>query len=203
VRNDPSVDVRAAAAGALGVTCDIAVTGEVEALGDVAERARQALLELLENRAEHPLVRGKALESVAAFGSQPVVSSAIDAARQSDDESLRASSLIAMGRTCDRRWLGEILRELRSDDVALRKAAAIACGRMGETDAIVSLGTVARDSDREVRNAAIWSIGEIGGGAAANVLTKLLKDASKDERTLIEAAIEEANLGEATGDAWW
>jgi HEAT repeat protein len=108
-----------------------------------------------------------------------------------------------MGRTCDRRWLGEILRELRSDDVALRKAAAIACGRMGETDAIVSLGTVARDSDREVRNAAIWSIGEIGGGAAANVLTKLLKDASKDERTLIEAAIEEANLGEATGDAWW
>lgn len=204
LEHDPSVDVRAAAASGLARFCDLAVACSGGALlSQLGPAIHDKLISVIEDSNEHPLVRGKALESAAAFGSELEVADAIEASREADDESLRASALIAMGRTCDRRWLGDLLVELRSEDSALRKAAAMACGRLGEADAVVSLGTVARDDDCDVRSAAIWSIGEIGGAAASTVLTKLMNGADNPERELIAAALEEANLGDAASDDPW
>lgn len=200
---DPSIDVRAAAAGGLSLFCDLAVAGSTDAYGELGEDMHQRLARIVGSRTEHPLVRGKALESIAAFGSEPLVADAIESSLHADDEALRSSALIAMGRTCDRRWLGDLLQELRSDDVVLRRAAAVACGRLGEADAIVSLGTVARGDDREVRRAAIWSIGSIGGSAATTALRKLLDVADDDERQLIESAMNEAELGDMSGGDLW
>lgn len=203
IDQDPSIDVRAAAASGLAVYCDFAVASSIEAYATLGDDIHRRLTVLIENGEEHPLVRGKALESLAAFGSEPVVVRAIEASLHADDEELRSSSLIAMGRTCDRRWLGDLLQELRSDDVVLRRAAAVACGRLGEADAVVSLGSVARDPDPDVRRAAIWSLGIIGGSAATIVLEKLRDGADNDELDLIESALAEANLGDLSGgDAW-
>jgi HEAT repeat protein len=203
VERDPSIDVRAAAAGGLALFCDLAVAGSADAYGALGDEIHERLSGIIGDREEHPLVRGKALESIAAFGSEPLIAGEIEGSLHADDESLRASSLIAMGRTCDRRWLGDLLQELRSEDVVLRRAAAIACGRMGEADAIVSLGTVARDDDPEVRRAAIWSIGTIGGSAAATTLRKLRDVADDKERSLIDAAMNEAELGDLSGGELW
>ena len=198
---DPSIDVRAAAASRLANVCDIAVFGSDVGIEELGPVIRAQLVGLIENPREHPLVRGGALESVAAFGSDEFVTGAIRAAFDSGDDGLRSSSLIAMGRTCDRRWLGELLDAFRSDDIDIRRAAAIACGTLGEPDALVSLGTVARDQDPGVRAAAIHSLGEIGGAAATTILQRLQARASKEESNLIETALENSSLTEMLDQA--
>jgi len=194
IDSDPSVDVRAAAAAGLANACDLAVFGGNDGIEELGPEIRDRLRALIENPGEHPLVRGGAIESVAAFGTDAFVTGAIHEAVESDDDGLRASALIAMGRTCDRQWLGELLEALRSEDSQIRVAAAIACGRLGEPDALVSLGTIARDHVREVRHAAIRSIGEIGGDAASTILKRVRAGASEEESELIDSALADASL---------
>jgi HEAT repeat protein len=198
---DPSIDVRAAAASALANFCDIAVYGSDEGIEELEPEIRSRLVSVIEDPREHPLVRGGALESVAAFGTDEFVTTSIRDAFDSGDDGLRASSLIAMGRTCDRRWLGELLDALRSDDIDIRRAAAVACGALGEPDALVSLGTVARDQDAGVRAAAIYSLGQIGGSGASTILKRLRAKANNEESKLIDAALEDSNLTEILDQA--
>ena len=203
IATNPSVDVRAAAASGLANFCDLAIFGADDEIEKLGPEIRSRLVALIQDPREHPLVRGGALESVAAFGSDDFVTGAIRAESDSGDDGLRASSLIAMGKTCDRQWLGELLEALRSEDSDIRRAAAIACGRLGEPDALVSLGTIARDGVREVRYAAIRSIGEIGGSAASTILKRLQNGAGKEELGLIEDALADADLtGLAEDDSW-
>jgi hypothetical protein len=206
---DPSIDVRAAAASGLFNFCDIAVYGLDAGIEELEPVIRKQLVGLIENPSEHPLVRGGALESVAAFGSDDFVTKAIRDAFDSGDDGLRVSSLIAMGHTCDRVWLGELLDALRSADIDIRRAAARACGDLAEPDALVSLGTVARDQDASVRAAAIYSLGQIGGSAATTILQRLKAQANEEETELIEAALEDSNLteileqaGDFEDDSW-
>ena len=196
IAEDASIDVRAAAATGLATFCDMAAADHDDGILSLAPEIRARLEGVIGNPDEHPRVRGGALESIAYFGSNPFLADAIRDAGESGDNDLRGSALIAMGRTSDRNWLGELLEGLRSEDVDIRRTAAVACGQLGEADALVSLGTIARDHDADVRRAAIRAIGQIGGKSASTILTRLRAGAGGEESDWIDDALGDSEFAD-------
>src|SRR5690606_33021985 len=98
LRNDDHVEVRAAAAAALG---NFVLAGELDEMDSaLAMRAEQVLLETLREPDEPILVQSRALESIA-YSGETGVRQLIEEAYYSPDEMLRVSALIAMGRSAD------------------------------------------------------------------------------------------------------
>ena len=197
LRNDPSPDVRAAAAEQLGRFAERAEADDLDA--DLGARVRTALHAVLAVGASPLIVRRRALEAVASFASDPAVGGLIEEAFDSDEPGLRASALYAMGRSLNGRWLDLLIDELESDDGELRYEAARACGAIGDDRVLPALAPLTDDPDAEVRHAAIAALGRIGGRAASHVLERLLAEASDVDTELIEAAIDEAAEGMAFG----
>jgi len=167
-RQDPSVDVRAEAAKALG---RFILLGE---LGDLAEAetasAQQALFQIIHNGDEVLQVRRFALESIANC-SHPNVTKIIKKAYHSDEPQMQMSALRAMGRTCDSAaWEDDVLRELESNQVEMQYAAAQAAGELQLEDAIPSLIQLLQAGEREGQEIAVWAMGEIGGKQVLRVL---------------------------------
>jgi HEAT repeat protein len=187
---DDSQDVRAAAAQGLGKFADQATKDELQS--DVSDRIWRELSEVAANAKEPYIVRRKALESVAVFGSQPEIQNLIADAYDADDAGFHAAALFAMGRTLDKRWLEILIEELDSEDAEMRYEAARATGAIGDVAAVPGLAAAAIDEDDEVREEAIMSLGRIGGPGAERVLRRLAESASpKDQEAIAEA------LGEA------
>ena len=194
--HDPSQDVRAEAAAALGRFADQAVSGELDE--EASEELRGTLTELAEDVGTPHGVRRRALESVGVFGREESVRRVILDAYDEDDQGLRGSALYAMGRSLDPRWLGTILDDLESPEAELRYEAARAAGALGDDGAVPDLGQLALDPDVEVRHAAIAALGEIGGRAALRVLRALAEEPEEADADAIDAALEEA-VGAAEG----
>lgn len=190
LQNDPSQDVRAEAAQGLGRFAERAAGEELEP--EVAERIYQALIEVAKNKREPVLVRRRALESVAVFGSQPVVVQLIREAYHDDDASLRAGAIYAMGRSLDLRWLPTVLEEFSSADAEMRYEAARASGQLGDDRAVPGLARLAKEEDVEVRHAAIDALGKIGGTSSIRILRQLKRSASAIDAEAIEEALDEA-----------
>jgi len=197
LRDDPSPDVRAAAAQQLGRHVERAATGDLDR--PASDRLRLALHDVLADDEAPPVVRRRALEAVASFGSDPVVTALIDEAFDSDEPGLRASAVYAMGRTMDARWLNALADEFDSDDGELRFEAARACGAIGDDRIVPALAALTDDDDVEVRHAAIAALGQIGGRAASRVLENLANEAAEADAELIEAALNEAAEGIGLG----
>jgi HEAT repeat protein len=189
---DPSQDVRAEAARALGHFASLAAGGELD--GDAGERIYDALLRLATANDEPQLVRRYALESLASFGGRTPIPDLIRAAYDDEDQSRRAGALFAMGRTLDARWLNVLLSELTADDPELRYEAARACGELGDNRAVEGLAPLTADPDVEVRLAAIASLGKIASPGSSRVLRRLAERASGDELQAIEDAITQTEL---------
>ena len=191
LRGDPSQDVRAEAAAALGRFVERhAEHGVIAATED---SLCVALLAAAGDAAEGYGVRRRALESLGAVAADPTVRAVVDAFLGEDDQGYRASAIYAIGRSGSRTWLSTLLADLVCDDAELRFESARALGTIGDADAIVPLVRAAADEDPEVRLAAIASLGQIGGRAAVRALDEIAirGDGSDDE------AIEEARA-EAT-----
>jgi HEAT repeat protein len=186
---DESQDVRAAAAKGLGRFADVAIVGNLSS--DLADELWKALLTAAENVSEPYLVRRRALESIAAFGSRPEVIDLIRKAYDADDAGFHTAALYAMGRTVDPRWLDILIEELESDDAEMRYEAARATGELGDVRAIPGLAIAAIDEDNEVRQEAIISLGRIGGKAAERELRRLAEDANEADQEAIAEAIGE------------
>jgi HEAT repeat protein len=194
---DPLPDVRAAAATALGRFADLAATDELD--GERAETLRARLLDAATDPGTAPVIQRRALEAVGAFGNDEEVREALEGAYASEDQSLQASALFAMGRSHDTYWLDLLLGELAGAEAELRFEAARACGQLGHEDAIPELVPLGADEDTEVRHAAITALGQIGGRHAVRVLQRMAETADDEaDAALIAEALEEA---EATGDA--
>ncbi len=182
---DPSVDVRAEAIQGLGRIAELAALGELE------PDASTALMEQLRGWAadarEPPIVRRRALESVAVFGRACGAELLIRDAFEHDDPAMQAAALYAMGRSLDRRWLTTVLGEFDSPDAEMRYEAARASGQFGDPVAIAGLTGLARDHDSEVRLAAIDALGKIGTPAAVKVLHALKQEPEEDEDSIAEA----------------
>jgi HEAT repeat protein len=187
---DPSQDVRAAAATVLGRFAERAAAGELD--GAIADDLRETLASLAEDETTSYLLRCRALEAVGVFSDDERVRTLIQDAYASDDQSIQASGLHAMGRGRDRRWLAILLDELKSPEPELRFEAARACGLLGDDEAVAELAEVVDERDPEIRHAAITALGQIGSRGAVRVLRNLVASARESDEELVEAALEEA-----------
>lgn len=186
---DPSQDVRAASAQALGA---FALRCEAGELSDAdSARIYSALSRLASDADESLLVQRRALESLGPFGKRAAVYRLISIAYGHDDQTLRAGALFAMGRSLDPRWFSTVLSELDSSDPEMRYEAVRACGEFGDNRAVEGLAKLTSDTDPEVRMAAVDALGRIASPGSARVLRRLAERASGEEQEAIEEALEQ------------
>jgi HEAT repeat protein len=184
LREDPSDNVRAAAAMTLGKFVVLAQSGML--LYKDAGKISGALLQTIRDSEECRDVRRRAIEAIAPFDTTEV-HQIIKEAYNSDQIEMTYSAVYAMGRSCDSRWLPIILQELRNTDPAMRYEAANACGEMEEEDAVPHLIPLFQDEDLQAQTSAISAVGNIGGSLSKRALLSCLK--SSDD-LIIEAAQE-------------
>lgn len=189
IAGDASPDVVAQAVQGLQRSIDQAAMGQLDQAG--AERLTRLLTNLAADDTAAPLVRRRALESVAALGTGRIPQ-LIDAFYHDDAAGFRASALFAMGRTASRRWLHLIESEFQSEDAELRYEAAKAAGEIGDPQVLQGLAKLATDEDVEARQAAIAAIGQIGGPAATRILRRLAESASEGDEEAIDDALDES-----------
>lgn len=188
-KSDSSVEVRAAAASALG---RFILAGELEDLPESETiRAQNAVIQLYDNEAEDIDVRRRALEAIS-NSSHEMVKNAIKAAYRSDDRRMQISAIFAMGRTCDDVWQDQVLDELTSDDAEKRFEATRAAGELSLIEAVPKLARLAVDDDREIQEMAIWALGEIGGKESERVLSELLDIAEENEDDALAELVDDA-----------
>jgi HEAT repeat protein len=191
LRIDPSIRVRAAAATGLG---RYVLAGELEQLeAPIQMRIMSELLMTIHSAEESPSVRRRAIESVA-YASTPEVLEVLEIAYYDEDEKMRISAVVGMGRSCDKRWKDIILTELESASAAMRYEAALACGGLALRDAVPALARQLDDADRQIRDAAIWSLGQIGGDQAKQALLAAYEDADEDTQAILDEALAEQAL---------
>ncbi len=185
LRQDPTSQVRAAAAKALGLFVWL---GEIDQLSvDLLHQIEDALLEATKEDHEDD-IRRRSLESLG-FSSRKEVPPLIDQAYQSGDEAYIQSALYAMGRSAIDQWQSYVMVEMNSPSPAIRKEAARAAGDLELREATESLIELLDDVIFQVRDSAIWSLGQLGGEEAADALLLLL-DNTDDEELLV--TLEEA-----------
>lgn len=190
--------VRAAAANALG---PYIYFGELEELpNDLLTRITAALL-VATRKDPSDLVRRRALEALG-FSSNPVVPALIRQAAAREEFEWLESALFAMGRSADEIWKPDVLMNLTHEEQSVQMQAIHAAGELCLSGARPILAKLLKQphQDPELRKEAIWALGEIGGEGTTEILEGMLdKVEDEDEFTLIEEAIDKANLGTDIG----
>ncbi len=188
VGSDPAVEVKAAAAVALG---RFALMGELGRLKpEESKRLEEVLFAKIDNPEEPVEVRRRAIEAAGHFNLDRVTT-AIEQAYASPDRQMRVSSLHAMGRNAESRWLSTLIKELGNDDPEMRYEAAHACGGTADSKAAPYLIPLMDDPDAEVQMAAIDALGKVGGTLARRALRQRLHDADERSRRAVELALEQ------------
>lgn len=188
LRSDPSTEVRAAAAAALGT---FVLEGELDELdASLAMRAEESLLSVLRNEEEPVAVQSQALESIA-YSGEVGVRDLIEDAYYSPYEEMRVSALNAMGRSADIRWRSLVRAELTNPSALMRVSAAIACGELEAHDAVDELILLLNDEEQAVRLAAVFALGRLGGKTAQEALRELAATENEGEAEAAEDALAE------------
>jgi HEAT repeat protein len=197
LRADPSPRVRAAAATGLG---RFVLRGELEQLEPaIQSRITTELLTTYHLAGESVEVRRRGLESLA-YACAPEVLDVLETAYYDEDESMRISAVVGMGRSCDKRWGDILLTELESTSAAMRYEAALAAGEIALRQAVPVLARTIDDADHQVREASIWALGQIGGEQAKGTLLAAYEGADAEARASIEDALAEHALAEGELD---
>ena len=186
LEKDSAVEVRAAAATALGRFADLAREGKL--LSRDEERIQKALLAAIGRDGEDMEVRRRAIEAIASLDS-PERDRIIRAAYESGDAGLLQSSIHAMGRSSSSQWLPDALRESGNESPAIRYEAAVTCGHLGDETVVPELITMVQDEDAQVRLAAVRALGEVGGPLAKQALLKCLELGDEALKQAAEEAI--------------
>jgi hypothetical protein len=193
LRNDPSDLARAAAATGLG---RYVLAGELEELEPpVQARILTELLTTIHLADESIDVRRRAIESVA-YACTPEVTEVLELAYYDEDEQMRLSAIVGMGRSCDEQWEDIVLTEIESTSAAMRYEAALACGGLTLREAVPVLTRLLDDADPMIRDASIWSLGQIGGTQAKQALMAAYEDADEETRAILDEALAEQALSE-------
>lgn len=195
LREDESVEARAAAASGLGHFAYRAALDELDEGGETLERA---LSDTALNNREPLDVRRRALESAGYFAENEAVQREIDRAYASGEQLLQESALVAMGRSLLPRWLPRIGSAMQSKSPALRYEASRAAGEMGEEaqPLLPQLAPLLTDGDLEVALSAIWAFGQIGGSQAERALQQITKSEDEARKQAATEALEELRMGE-------
>ncbi len=198
-REDPDIEVRANAVGALGSYMYLA------ALEELPERwtrqIEQTLMGFLEDPSQPDLVRRQALE-VLGYSLNVDLAPWLEDAFMHPDEDWRVSALFAAGRTADARWADDVRDYLHHESPRLRAEAARAAGEMLLKDVTDDLLALLEDTNPEVRVNAAWALSEIGGGeAVAAALEAALENAASDEEAaLLEDALSNLEFTDDVAD---
>ena len=195
LEQDPSDEVRAAAAMALGKFAVLSQSGKM--LSKDGERIKESLMQAIQNAKESQEVRRRAIEAVAPFNTTEI-QQIIRKAYESDQIEMRCSAVYAMGKSCDLQWLPIILTELGNPHAAMRYEASNACREMGEETAVPHLIPLFDDEDHQTQVSAISAVGAIGGILAKKALLRCLK--SSDDAA-VEAAQEAIDNLEASDES--
>jgi len=193
VEQDSSVEVRSAAAIALGRFALLAEHQKISS--ENRSRIAQTLLRIFHNTSESTEVRRRALEAISTL-SLPDVTQSIWEAYRHDEPRLKISSVYAMGRNCDLLWMPTVLKEMESELPEMRYEAATAAGELGEAEAVPRLIDLTRDTDAKVRLAAVQALGKIGGQEAKQRLRVLMGHKSQAMRQAAEQSMAELELYE-------
>jgi HEAT repeat protein len=197
LENDESVDVRAAAANALG---QFVYLGELEKIP--AELLHQIEDQLFKASlpANDSLIRRRALESLGYSGRAEVIPLIASAYREKDPEWVK-SALWAMGRSYDERWRPEVLTQLRAPDEDIRAEAVHAAGELElASSRPLLLDMLEDEDDPEMRRELIWALSRIGGEGIRAKFEELLEIEEDDEEVeFIEEAIDTLSFTEDMG----
>jgi HEAT repeat protein len=188
LQEDPAIEVRAAAATALGRFMLMGELGKLRPRPN--EQVYQALLEACRPDGEPVEVWRRALESIAYSGREEVPG-LINTAYAHPDERMRLSAIFSMGRSADERWSPPVLAELYSVNPAMRYEAARACGELALKQSRAALIELVEDVDPEVQEAAIWALGQVGGEEARRVLEECLESGNEAVRDAARSALRE------------
>ena len=194
LKEDPSEEVRASAAIALGKFGSLAEVGKL--LPRDGERIKEVLLSVLEDEWEGIEVRRRTLEAAACFNT-PRIPELIRWAYNSLEPLLSISALYAMGRTGDPIWLPTLITEMESKDAAMRYEAASACAEMMDEETVPYLIPLVQDDDLQVQLSAIRSLGVIGGSLAKRALRQCLKYDDEVLQDAAQEALQELEVDEA------
>lgn len=198
LRNDPSPQVREAAALGLSRFAYMASLGELEAY---AALLHDTLLAAIEDPDQPLEVRRRAIESAGYFAGSAAMQDQVARAFDASEQPLRESALVAMGRSMLPRWLPSIERELADPEPALRYEAARAAGELADTaePLLPRLIPLVADTDTEVAMAAIWALGQIGGERAQQALQRVRDSGNAARSNAAAEALQELSLDDLFG----
>ncbi|MGD8634688.1 MAG: HEAT repeat domain-containing protein, partial [Anaerolineales bacterium] len=166
LREDPSHEVRVAAADALG---RYVLLGELEEIpSDQHQAIEDALLAVMDTEAIS-LLRQSCIEALG-YSSRTESEQVIEQAYEAEDPEIRKSAIVAMGRSYNQRWGQQVLDQMTSPYPLIRAEAARAAGELELTIAIDPLIDLLDDVHNRVQEAAVWSLGQIGGDRAEEAL---------------------------------
>ncbi len=187
--DDPDVNVRATAAGALG---QFVYMGELEELpGEILRQVENRLLKVIKGN-DDELVRRRALEAMG-FSGRPEVPPLLREAYQREDTKWLSSVLFAMGRSADEAWAPEVNRMLRHPNTEVQTEAVRAAGELELSSAQRTLLKMLDDDlqETELRNAIIWALSKIGGEEVREVFEDLVeKTEDEEEAEFMEQAMQ-------------
>jgi HEAT repeat protein len=185
--DDPEVDVRAAAAIPLAYLCALSQVGKLGTKSEVV--LSRILYSVLDDEREVQAVKLKALEAVSAFDGERL-DPYIEAAWSSGQLGARQSSLFAMGRTSDTKWVERVLPDLEHDVASVRYEATMAMGELGDESHLAALAVPLDDPDLTVQLAAISAVERIGGDVAKSQLEQLLVSPEPRVVELVQQALQ-------------
>jgi HEAT repeat protein len=180
MKNDPEVDVRAAAATALG---QFVFLGEMEEIPDTKKTLVEEVLLATVQGNDKTLVRRRALEAIG-YSYREEIPSLIQKAFDSGKKDWQASALFAMGRSANPHWEKIILKMLRSPIPELQFEAVRAAGELDLKNAREPLLEMLQNAELEeddTRLAAIWSLSQLGGAEIAEFLEAMMEKSEDDE----------------------
>ncbi len=193
LENDPSYEVKAATATALGKFVLLAEHGKLRSV--YVESLRRSLLQATHDEKNPIELRRRALEAISPL-SLPEVTEVITLAYESGVPKFRISAVYAMGKSCNTSWLPILQKELKSGEAEVRYEATTAMGEIGEEESVAYLAELLDDPDPEVQLAAIRALGQIGGAEARRYLRQCLKSEGEAISQTAEAALAELEGGE-------
>jgi HEAT repeat protein len=187
LKNDPVVEVRAGAAVPLAYLSALAETGRL------GPRYKESLIKnlysVLDDEREVQDVKLKALEAVSVF-TDDRLDAHIEAAWSLGDISSRQSSLFAMGRTSDPKWIDHVIPDVEHDVASIRYEATMAMGELGDEPHLRALQGALDDEDLTVQLAAISAVERIGGDTAREQLQQLLVSTEPRVVELVQQALQ-------------
>jgi HEAT repeat protein len=195
--HDEDVEVRAAAANALG---QFVYLGELDKIPTELHHKIEEQLLAATRSARETLVRRRALESLGYSGRAEVIPLIEKAYREKNPDWV-VSSLFAMGRSSDDRWKKQVLSQLRAPSEDIRSEAIHAAGELelGSARSIL-LDLLEDEEDLEVRHEEIWALSRIGGEGVRAKLEELLEIEEDDlEADFIEESLDTLSFTEDMG----